>query len=104
MYCPFRSVRYPHPYSLNIYELRQKINQTLKAGVGSLRLTIEETPAELDENPLPLLHLKGKTIIGTKGQFVWTVGDNYNCDILIPKAAICFGTSFVIVNNDGKHY
>ena len=32
------------------------------------------------------------------------MGDNYNCDIIIPKAAICFGTSFVIVNNDEKHY
>ena len=50
------------------------------------------------------MHFNGKTLIGTKGQFVWTVGDHHNCDILIPKAAICFGTSFVIVNNDGKHY
>ena len=32
------------------------------------------------------------------------MGDNHNCDIIIPKAAICFGTSFVIVSDDGKHY
>ena len=34
--------------SFNIYKIWQKINQTLKTGVGSMKLTIEETPAELE--------------------------------------------------------
>lgn len=93
-----------NPAGFNINDVRQKINTSLKAGAGSLKLTIVETPAELEENPQPSLHLKGQTLLGAKGQYAWTVGDNHNCDIIIPKAGICFGTSFVIVNHDGKHY
>ena len=44
------------------------------------------------------------TMVGAKDQFVWTVGDNYNCDIIIPKASIGFGHSFIITAHDGKHY
>ena len=35
---------------------------------------------------------------------MWSVGDNYNCDILLPKAAIALGSYFVIVQDEGKFY
>ena len=43
--------------------------------------------------------------MGTDDQYIWTIGDNYNCDIIIPKASIHIGASILIVfDNENKKY
>ena len=64
-----------------------------------LQLQIAQYPYTMDHE-LTDLGLQNKILKGSSGQVYWTVGDNHNCDIMIPKASICWGPQFVVLLKD----
>ena len=41
---------------------------------------------------------------GSPDQYVWTVGNSFNSDIILTKLAVGEGTSFAILHDSGKYY
>jgi len=59
---------------------------------------LKEKYPDLDD-----LGMKGLTFTAPK-KSVWFVGDNYDYDLIIPRAGIALGASFAIQNKDGQYF
>lgn len=58
----------------------------------------------MKDSSVPNLNLKDVVLNGQPGQAYWTVGNTADCDIIIPKANICFDPLFAIIKLDKDYY
>jgi hypothetical protein len=59
--------------------------------VNKIYLRTFKTPFELDPD-LGSIGIEKVVFSGPAGYAFWTVGNSAECDILLPKTGICFGT------------
>ena len=90
--------------SFDVNRLRFEIREKLKKGAGSLTLTVSQTPADMPGTTLENLGLLKQQLKGPKDQCYFTVGDNWNNDIIVPKASLAVGTLFGVSTDGGKFY
>lgn len=76
-----------------IEKTRKLIAEKLKAGSANLTIEINTTPEHMK-------NLKGLKL-SAKGQGAWTIGDHFNCDIVLPKYGYAYGTLFSVVHHEG---
>jgi len=74
-----------------IRNLREKISKLKKKdGQSGFKLTFVATPFEIKAENGDL-SLKDQTITFSAGQAFWTVGDDLDNDVILPKAGITWG-------------
>ena len=92
--------------SYNVYNIRNTINKILKKVAPenpALEISLYSIPL-IRDNDLGKEEEEGITYKGPSGYGFWTIGDNPDNDIILPRIGSLYTTSFAILQNGGTYY
>jgi len=84
--------------------LVRRLIKSLKEGGESLTLTFGPNDPEFDFTAYETLSIKGLTLNAPAGQQYWTVGSNFDFDIVLPKLAQTLGGQVAIIKRGGQYF